>query len=145
MLRRLMMALGFGKGKIEAGFHFAGGSRFRYEFRRVTSVIVERHEVQPLIARLTFDSILDEWVRLGTVHVALEYLFAKTIVLRHAENSAFDAQTKAEIDQLVKMSGLTKVSRDGKGFVTFETDDDGAAFAYKAYQILVWGFGCQAR
>jgi hypothetical protein len=52
LLGRLMRVLGLGRRAINTGFHFAGGSRFRYEFRQVTSLIVERHKVRPLIAHL---------------------------------------------------------------------------------------------
>jgi hypothetical protein len=123
-------------GDVSAGFRFASSARFRYEFRDVTSKLIERHQVQPLLRDLVFGNVLDSWISRGTVHIALEYLYAKRIILRHADGGAFDAETTAALDELVKVNSSAKMRRDGAGFITFTAEGDGAAFAYKALQIF---------
>jgi hypothetical protein len=128
--------LGLVGGDASAGFGFASNSRFRYEFRDVTSKLVERNEVQPLLRELVFGNVLDSWISGGTVHIVLAYLYTKRIILRHADGGAFEAETAAAIDELVKVNSSAKMRRDSTGFITFIAEGDGAAFAYKALQIF---------
>jgi hypothetical protein len=139
LMRRLMRLIGLGGAKVEASFHFAGDSRFRYEFREITVKAVDRHEVQPIVRELKFHNILDSLVTDGSVHLVLEYLYAKRIVMRLADGSDFDAHVTADVEKLVQAAASGRVHREGKGFLTFEAEgEEGAAFAYKALQVFLY-------
>jgi hypothetical protein len=136
LLERVMKWLGLA-GKVTGSFHFAGNTRFRYEFKNITASVVTRSQLQPLIRNITFHGSLDSLIDPGYVHVALEYLYAKEITLRQAEGKAFDASAKAEIKKLFGAEASAKLKLDDTGYVIY--DGKGrppGAFAYKAMQLF---------
>ena len=133
----IMKMLGLGAGGAGVHLGFAGNARFRYEFDGITSCYVERSKLIPLIGKTSLGAWVDSQINAGNVHVALEYLYARSIRIKEANGKQFDAVAQAEIDNLARANLSGKVKREKNGYLTFSADGpDGAAFAYKAMRVF---------
>ena len=133
----IMKMLGLSEGGAGVRLGFAGSARFRYEFDGITSCYVERSKLIPLIGKTFFGAWVDSEINAGNVHVALEYLYARSIRIKEANGKAFDAAAQAELDKLAQTNLSGKVKREKNGYLTFSAEGPGgAAFAYKAMRVF---------
>jgi hypothetical protein len=113
---------------------FAGSKSLAFAFSDVTYRGVDPSDLEdPLQGFKVPPSIPDAYVTDGALHVAFEYAYAKTLVLRRADGQAFAADVSGGVGQWVDLGAQAKVEVRKNSEVAFTSaGDEVAAFAYKA-------------
>lgn len=112
---------------------FAGSKEFVFSFSEVSYSAVDPARLDQVLQQLrTYDSIPDEYVRSGRLHIAYEYLYAKRLLLRRADHKSFSIDISGSVGDYIDVGLSGNVETDGTTVVTFApSGPELPAFAFK--------------
>jgi hypothetical protein len=132
-LKNALAALGIG-AIVKMDLSFAGSNGFVFGFSDVTYVTVEPADLDRVIQSVQMPlAVPDAYVENGALHVAYEYAYARTLVMRRDDGRAFSANLSGGVGEWVDIGAKAKAEVNNNSEITFtSTAGDAAAFAYKA-------------
>lgn len=127
---------------------FAGGSEFTFSFSDVTYVGIDPSELDLVLNSLSIGAIPQEYVEGGRLHIAYEYAYANTLLMRRADNKKFETTVSGvQIEMFINVGTSGVVEAQSETTLSFKNstaNGGGAAFAYKAGQLKLdngkWAF-----
>ncbi len=128
---------------------FAGGSDFVFSFSDVTYEGVDPAELDVVLNNLSTGAIPQEYVEGGRLHIAYEYAYANTLLMRRADKERFETNVAGvQIEAFINVGASGVVESQSETTVSFKNssanDNGAAAFAYKAGQLKLndgkWAF-----
>jgi hypothetical protein len=124
-----------GVTSFKSDLSFAGSSSFVFAFTEVT---YERAPgLDHALAKLDLGAIPDETIKGGKVHIAYEYLYAKSLRMMRSDGEAFSTNLSADaVRKLFDLGASGVVHADSASVIRFTTTGKPAAFAYKAGRLV---------
>jgi hypothetical protein len=113
---------------------FAGSAKLVFTLRDVHSLRVEPSLLDRTIQQLDLDAIPAEYLDLGFLHIAYEYAYARSIVLRRQDAQALHTGVKGDVASLIDLGAEVEVSAEDHYSLRFSARHgrEVPAFAYRA-------------
>lgn len=111
---------------------FAGGHELTVSFADVTYQRIDPSAIGTVLHDMKTAAIPHEQIEKGRVHIAYEYLYAKTIRVRRADHLAFETSLDGKLGDFIDVGGGVEVGVDSSTTLSFAARGRPAAFAYKA-------------
>lgn len=115
---------------------FAGGIDMMFAFSGVTLRAVSAGSIARAVARLNHDSLPKEVVDGGEVHIAYEYVYAKSLLMSRKDMKSFDSGVAGAIGNYFDLGARGTVNLASQTTISFSpASGTEAAFALKVGQI----------
>jgi hypothetical protein len=137
LLKRALQAIGI-PGGLSIDLSCATEKQLYFEFENVDYQRVDPAELRKVIQTADFyTGVTNKNVDKGLFHVAYEYLYSDSILMKQENHSDFDFSAKGEVTDYIKVETGFTVKSDKKSEIKFKaTGGRKAAFAYRSAQIL---------
>jgi hypothetical protein len=139
-LKNALSALGIGSLP-KADLSFAGSRSFVFTFSDVTFQSVDPADLDRVLQDVKLPlAVPDAYVEKGALHVAYEYAYARTLVMRRDDGQAFAANLSGGVGDWVDVGAKAKVEVSRNSEIAFTSAaGEVAAFAYKAGRLVKAG------
>jgi hypothetical protein len=118
---------------------FAGGQELFFSITGVTSLLTDPSSLRPCLKKLDFQGISHSHQISGTLHIAYEYLYATTLLLRRQDQQTFATDVSGKVGDYVDLGAKAKVSVERNTTIKVEAvgTDKPVPFAYKAGRLML--------
>ncbi len=118
--------------------NFVGATKLVFGFRDVSSLRVDPAEIDHTLRRLDLGAIPAEYAEQGFLHIAYEYAFATTLLMRREDGRSFSISAESDIAHFIDLGAKASLRLESSNTVSFMAAEraEAPAFAYRAGRLM---------
>lgn len=120
--------------KIDLGF--TGSNDFSFAFTKVRYRSVDPSRLDGIIRAISTEGIPPEYVDAGNLHIAYEYAYAQELLMSRGDRKEFSHDISGQVGAYLDLGTKGTASVASSATISFKSNADPAAFAYKAGRLL---------